>query len=226
MEKYITPEVGSIKFTCPHCNAITQNKWGYFEFSYSNILYKTSGFKDISNGIAISLCTHCTKNTIWYLLAESDDIWANQIHTCIHPDTLSVPPINSEMPEEVKKLYQEAGSIFSKSPRASAALLRLAVQKLCIHLGESGTNINGDIKNLVQKGLPQPVQEALDVVRVTGNDAVHPGEIDTDDPETVKSLFELLNIIVEYMIAMPNKTSGLFNNLPQDKKDGITNRDK
>ena len=63
-------------------------------------------------------------------------------------------------------------------------------------------------------------------MRVTGNDAVHPGQIDTDDSETVKQLFDLTNIIVEYMIALPKRVSGLYASLPTDKLKGIENRDK
>jgi len=130
------------------------------------------------------------------------------------------------MPEEVLKLYLEAASISDKSPRGAAALLRLSIQLLCMKLGESGKDINKDIGSLVAKGLPKIVQESLDVVRVTGNDAVHPGKIDTDDPETVQNLFRLVNIIVEYMIAMPKRVTGLFGGLPVEKLKGIADRDK
>jgi hypothetical protein len=61
---------------------------------------------------------------------------------------------------------------------------------------------------------------------VTRNDAVHPGQIDTDNPQTVGQLFELTNIIVEYMIALPKKVSGIYKGLPIDKVDAIKDRDK
>lgn len=143
-----------------------------------------------------------------------------------YPDSGNAPFPNSEMPESVKKLYNEASSIQLKSPRGAAALLRLGIQVLCKELGETGKNINDDIASLVKKGLPVIVQQSLDIVRVTGNDAVHPGLIDTDNPETVSKLFELTNIIVEYQIALPKKVSGLYSNLPPDKVQAIKNRDR
>lgn len=62
------------------------------------------------------------------------------------------------------------------------------------------------------------------IVRVTGNDAVHPSQIE-DSAETVGTLFELINIITEYMIAMPNKVSGIYSKLPANKLQEIENRD-
>lgn len=97
------------------------------------------------------------------------------------------------------------------------------MQRTC---GEPGKNINSDIANLVKKGLPPIVQQSLDILRVTGNDAVHPGQIDADDPEVVANLFKLLNLVVEYMITLPNQVSGIYNTLPTDKLDGIKGRDK
>lgn len=143
----------------------------------------------------------------------------------IYTNTGNCPFPNSEMPEDVKKLYLEAASISNNSPRGAAALLRLGIQVLCKELGEKGNNINTDIGNLVKKGLPEIVQQSLDVVRVTGNDAVHPGQIETDNPEIVGQLFDLTNVIVEYMIALPKRVSGIYKSLPANKIDGINKRD-
>ena len=66
----------------------------------------------------------------------------------------------------------------------------------------------------------------MDIVRVTGNDAVHPGQIDTDDIKIVNKLFELINVIIEYMIALPKQVSSLYDTLPESKRDGITKRDQ
>ncbi len=206
--KYIQPEVFLASFTCPHCGAIAKQDWWMRTFNASQLNQN----KD-THPLRSGKCQHCDKSTIWI---------DNKMY---YPDTGNAPFPNPEMPQSVLKLYREASAIHTKSPRGAAALLRLSIQVLAKELGEPGKNINTDIGNLVKKGLPEIVQQSLDIVRVTGNDAVHPGQIDTDDPNTVGQLFDLVNIIVEYMIALPNKVSGIYNALPAEKKEGIENRD-
>lgn len=123
-------------------------------------------------------------------------------------------------------MYNEASMIYNKSPRAACALLRLAVERLCNELGETGT-IDKMIGSLVRKGLPIMVQKALDAVRVIGNNAVHPGQIafDVDDKSTAETLMKLLNIITERLISEPKEIDGIFETLPQSAKDAIEKRD-
>lgn len=145
----------------------------------------------------------------------------------IYPGSLLSPPPHAAMPPEIRQDYEEARNIVQQSPRAGAALLRLCVQKLCKHLGEPGKNINEDIGALVQKGLPVEIQQALDIVRVIGNNAVHPGAISNEDVAGVSTaLFELINHIVEDRIARPKKLAALFNALPAPALAGIASRDK
>ena len=70
------------------------------------------------------------------------------------------------------------------------------------------------------------VQRALDIVRVVGNNAVHPGVIDfRDNPEIALKLFKLINIIVEQMITQPKELSELYNNvIPEGVKEQIKKR--
>ena len=53
---------------------------------------------------------------------------------------------------------------------------------------ERSENVNDDIGSLVKKGLPVKIQRALDPARVTGNDRVHPRQIDLRDDVTPATL--------------------------------------
>ena len=130
------------------------------------------------------------------------------------------------MPVEVKDDYEEAARIYIKSPRGAAALLRLAIQKLMIHLGQDGKNINDDIAALVAKGLPPLIQQSLDVVRVTGNNAVHPGQLDANDSKVAEQLFPLVNLIIEYQISLPKRSKELYDALPDGARAAIDKRDE
>ena len=123
--------------------------------------------------------------------------------------------------------YNEAANIINDSPRAAAALLRLALQKLCKDLGESGNNINDDIKELVKKGLNPLIQKAFDAIRITGNNAVHPGEIDLDmEIERVYKMFELINFIADKMITEPKELEILYSTLPAPSLAAVEKRDR
>jgi len=84
-----------------------------------------------------------------------------------------------------------------------------------------------DIGTLVKNGLPARIQKALDIVRVIGNNAVHPGVLDiTDDIETASKLFELVNHIAYSMITQPKEIEGLYTTkVPEAQKEHIEKRD-
>ncbi len=93
--------------------------------------------------------------------------------------------------------------------------------------GGSGDHIDTDIKLLVSQGLDSHIQQALDVIRVTGNNAVHPLEMNLeDDHDSVTVLFEMINFIVEERISRPLRTQDRFANLPEKARLAIEKRDK
>jgi hypothetical protein len=100
------------------------------------------------------------------------------------------------------------------------------VQKLCAQLGEKGSSIDADIASLVKKGLSPVIQQALDSVRVIGNEQVHGGTMDLrDDERTALYLFDLVNLIADQMISQPMAVKALYEKLPPGKLDGIAQRD-
>lgn len=122
--------------------------------------------------------------------------------------------------------YNEARNISDISPRASAALLRLAVEKLLPLVGAEGKSINAMIHDLVTKGLSPEIQMALDGLRVIGNETIHPGQIEIQENKDIAmGLFKVLNIIVEHLITRKKEIQELYDLLPDEKKQWIKNRD-
>ena len=161
----------------------------------------------------ISVCFHCDQPSVWHQQG------------LLYPTLGGLQPPSPDLLPEIQDDYIEAAGIANRSPRGAAALLRLCIQKLCIQLGLPGKNINDDIAALVKKGLPSKIQQeqALDVVRVAGNNAVHPGNLDMkDDIKTANKLFALVNLIAEVMISQPKHVEEMFNSLvPEGAKDAI-----
>lgn len=210
MIPFVPPEFNAPAFNCPHCNAFAKQIWMRIFTSYSE-----GGMLSDFPNLKKAVCAHCSKYTLWHF------------GKMIYPDDSGVRPPNPDLRDDIKEDYLEAKSIVNKSPRGASALLRLCIQKLCEQLGESGKNINDDIANLVKKGLPKKIQQALDIVRVIGNNAVHPGQIDLkDDRETAMKLFELINLVAEVMITQPKEIEKLYRSLPQTQLEAINQRDK
>ena len=240
--KYISPALFSDGFHCPHCDVLVHQLWyqmhaekinpdegtpdlyEYIDLPVSETIYEP--YLDDMNSsreyhlsslvnVFISECDKCKKIIIW------------SREKILYPDCgVGLPP-HTDLPDDIRNDFNEARAIFIRSPRGAAALLRLCIQKLCKHLGGSGKDINDDIRKFVNKGLDPRVQKALDVVRVIGNNAVHPGKIDLNDsPEQAKNLFELVNLITDIMISQPNHLQSVFDNLPDSNLKAIKERDK
>jgi len=218
--KYYPPTFAQGQFHCPNCGVYSKQFWAHLNasriWSGDYVVDNNSDFNEnLKKEWRISKCEHCGGYIIWL---------NTQI---IFPEKITVDSPNDDLNSDIKKDYLEAAEIFNKSPRGAGALLRLALQKLLKQLGENGENINGDIKNLIGKGLNSTIQKGLDFVRVTGNNAVHPGQIDLDDnKEIVEKLFQVINFIAEKMITEPNEVEKLFNGLPEEEKEKIKQRDE
>ncbi len=215
---YVSPERKSNAFNCPYCGAYSHmaRYSGVSFISDESHVYRGA----LGTNISATVCSHCNNAIVWH----GDDM--------IIPDNSTAPMPDEDMPESVKELYEEARGIVNKSPRGAAALLRLALDKLCDEIDEEcrKPKYNGKISDkigiLVKNGLSEQLQQAFDFVRVTGNDAVHElGIIDVqDNPEIAPTLFGLLNFIVEKMITEKKQIAGLYNLIPQARRDKIQER--
>ncbi|HII07034.1 MAG TPA: DUF4145 domain-containing protein [Methanotrichaceae archaeon] len=216
MSDYIAPELKKDAFNCPHCGAYAHQKWYETEIDYCEDIISLEEI-DADSGIQnrINVCARCENYALWVS------------GKMVYPQSSAPLPVD-DMPPEVKGDFLEARNVIDPSPRAAAALLRLALEKLVTnHLEAKGNTLNDKIGYLVkQQGLPPKIQQSLDAVRVIGNNAVHPGQIDlTDNKEIAISLFKLLNIIVEKIITEPQKIDEIYEIIPESAKKGINVRD-
>lgn len=250
--KIVQPTLGADSFNCPTCGALAHQDWYLLQCrAYESdtapwipdagapVRAIAAGHPDVAEffkkrllqvpfldhgedkwsrlrleNVNVSECFSCRALAIW--------VYDQPIFP---PSSFSVEP-NTDLEEEIKLDYREAAKILDLSPRGAAAILRLCVQKLCIQLGEAGKNIDADIASLVRKGLEPSLQRALDIVRVIGNESVHPGQIDLrDDRETATKLFHLVNIIADAMISRPKQIAELYGKLPESKLRAIEKRD-
>ncbi|MCY7770670.1 DUF4145 domain-containing protein [Bacillus haynesii] len=237
MAPEIQPLFHLAAFNCPNCGVLAPQKW--FEISQPNILAqrivgemvnenRLNGPSAYVNGepvmiskpwhLEISICSHCERYVIW------------ENKKMIYPFKTELPEPHKDMHENVKKIYEEAMLVYKHSPRAAAALLRLAIETMIPQL--DGYNIkkakiNTMIGELVKKDIPTHIQQGLDAIRVYGNEGIHSGEINlNEDPETVMFLFDLINIMVEELITRKSQIKSFYAKLPIDKIKGIINRDK
>ena len=216
MEDLKIPKLKRKSFICPICSSVSFFTWDSIPIRLDDDARHqfSIGFP---SGDELHICT--CENCKSYLLWKNDEM--------IYPITSLAPSPNIHMPQNVKEIYEEARVVYRYSKKSSSALLRLALQLLCKELGKRGKNINDDIKSLVQDGLSPMIQKSLDIIRVTGNEAVHPGVIDFNDEENdiALSLFKIMNLIVEKIIVEPQEIQNIYSQLPEDKRKAIEKRD-
>jgi hypothetical protein len=207
---YKQPTFQESNFHCPNCGVLAFQNWkslGYFQGGHTTL-----------DGFYVAFCQNC----------EETSVWKNE--NMIFPRKLTAPLPHIDMPDSVKELYEEARAVADDSSRAAAALLRVALEKLTEELGETKGKLNTRIGNLNKQGLPQKVIQSLDTVRIFANEGgSHAGEIDLtgeDNKEIVNSLFKLVNFIVEKTISENNQIDEIYGKIPENKKEGIANRDK
>jgi hypothetical protein len=217
---YIPPKYGLDGFHCPNpkCGVYSRQVWFFSSKLHTLPDYHGQVINDQS--LDFAKCERCEELSVW------------KDSKLIYPLAFQAPPPNKKMPSEILIDYEEARTILPFSPRGSAALLRLATEKLVRFLViKSGKDKAGDLNEkigiLVSDGMPVTIQKALDSLRVIGNAAVHPGLLDLkDDFQTATKLFKLVNVIVENRIAEIEEIESLYDEkIADEKKLQIEKRD-
>ena len=242
-KEYCIPKYFGKSFNCPHCRVYSRQEWGYlrsrdfndedydsnteydspelvdyntgYEYPDSNIKYvgpDPLGDICLDDSFAVSRCYHCKKWVLWKDLK------------IIYPRSITVENPNPDMPEVAKGWYMESAQILQDSPRASAALLRLALQEIINKVVKGGekNDINENIR-ILSKEVDEDTWKAMDLIRIIGNNAVHPGEIQVEE-ENTEYMYNLLNIIVQKTISNKKQIGDRFKRLPKSIKESINRR--
>jgi len=228
--RYVPPGPHKQSFTCPRCGVLAQQKWYPLRYdprnwiawisewaqaisierdysSFNQFLSRVSELPsaltpvvESQNHLTIAFCQHCYGFTLW--LGDA----------MIYPQVGEAPPPHEEMPPQIRKLYEEARGVLPASPRASAALLRVALEGLLEEAGYKQGRLADRLQKAHEDGkLSASTYKVAETLRYAGNAAVHyePWKIDPsqgeEDREMVYHLFTFVNDVTEELVAKPRR---------------------
>lgn len=128
----------------------------------------------------------------------------------VHPRSAGRPKAAPEVPQELADDFNEAASVLSDSPKASAALSRRCVQQILRLQGFNHHDLAKAIDAvLASKALPTALAANLDAVRNIGNFAAHPikdtnsGAIVAVEPEEAEWNLDVLEGLFDFYYVSP-----------------------
>lgn len=208
MADYYPPELNKEAFNCPQCGVYAHQAWhtdvafgnNYTEANWRLKFNSFGIFLDLS----VSICSHCSKKVLWYK------------ENMLLPRKMTVPDPPKDIPPKIKEIYNEAGKVLIDSPRASGALMRLALEQLLQNINKNELKLYENVNKLITSNIPEPLIKALSILRVTGNNIMHTGEIEIfENNMDVLYLFDLFNMIVEGLITNQKKLNESYNKIPE-----------
>lgn len=226
MVKYYPPELNKPEFNCPYCGVYSHQSWYptviygkrtddayYYMADMVKTDYKSAG---ILSDFSVSECSHCHNIAIWM----KDKM--------LVPRTMAVPPPSELLPEKIKELYNEAGTILNDSPRAAGALIRLSLELLLKQVNNNDQKLYDNIDVLIKRGAPKEIIKATTLLRHSGNEMLHAGEVSIiESRDQVLFLFELFNMIAEDLIERPKRLNEAYNRMPESiRKDVERKKDQ
>lgn len=198
---------------CPHCSCYyhyeddeTPDSTAVASLDHALVAIGQDG--DLTLYLRKDVCLNCGRVQLgltgW--MADGGG-WGDPLypHRSIYP----IPRVPPEVPQEFAADYVEAWTILGDSPRASAALSRLCLERILLEKsgvpGVTGKNLKQDIEKVVQSNsLPTSISKLLDAPRLLGNLAVHANRsLDTGTvvpvkPEDAEFCLEIIGLLFDH----------------------------
>ena len=202
---------------CPHCGTTVR-----FE-STANYTEKVDAEDHVAR-FAIKVgkvgCPACSRPIIvlekfemrgdegWYPSDVPDET------SLVWPKAISRSAVPVEVPDKIRKDYEEAAIVLADSKKASAALSRRCLQALLRDVaGINKKNLSQQIEAVLPT-LPGYLQPELDAVRNIGNFAAHPikssttGEIIDVEPGEAEWNLDVLDLLFDFYFQQPKIAQG------------------
>lgn len=174
------------------------------------------------------ICSNCGSRCYWEVITKipddyncylyyDDSQWHKEVNL-IHPIESSIDiTANSDMDNDEISLFNEAKSIFNKSPKAAGALLRSVLESILrkAFSDKHSDSLLGKILNdkVVREELGEEIIKICTAIKLVGNEASHAALLIYKDEhkEEVELLFELINLVAKEIISKPKEKKKLLN---------------
>lgn len=177
-----------------------------------------SGASGHGHIVASARCPHCGKEAVLQPLGDHDISVGSEIvcgqRKCPNPEckghmfvafqkgklVMSYPPVRIDfnpdnIPKTVLSTFEESLNCHANGCFVSSAIMvRRTLEEICADRGATGNNLKARVENLGSKiVLPQELLEAMDELRLLGNDAAHLEAKDYEDISDTE-----LNVAIEF----------------------------
>jgi len=203
---------------CPRCG-----KQSSFEINGElpvtfdgGIVYPPKGgtpYRGYSDRVISMICRHCNQGVVvveeeWIGdhpsrsgIVKGGEVSFRGIHWWPLPQS----KLSDDIPAEISNIFIEAVQVYyAKAPRATAVMLRLTIEAISAHFGESSGSLAQRLQSLSSKNILQPsLSDWAREVRLLGNQGAH---YDPANEVTMEDATQLLNFtqeLMKYLFELP-----------------------
>ena len=188
------------RLTCAFCG-----EEGHFLLAFHGEKKKPTTNKCLN--FDVYRCTNCMGYV--HVLWSSGREWGTGLYSYqVLPWPLEGKPKPSEnWPDGVNRFWIQAhDSLTNENWDAANVMARSALQFVARHKQAKGSNLKGQINDLVSKGVLHPLmKDWADEVRLLANESAHPNASLPAEPEDSKDIVNFLDSLLLYLYDLPKQ---------------------